>query len=61
MLEEKVRPYMQNIDDSALSRPILMQPQNENKNKNQKVFLHFWATLLFFFKLVVGVGSMAGC
>ncbi|KAH9802619.1 Embryo defective 2737 [Citrus sinensis] len=36
MLEEKVRPFMQNIDNAVLSRPILMHPQNENKNKNQK-------------------------
>ncbi|KAH9650625.1 Embryo defective 2737 [Citrus sinensis] len=36
MLEEKVRPFVQNIDNAVLSRPILMHPQNENKNKNQK-------------------------
>ncbi|KAK9209193.1 hypothetical protein WN944_001557 [Citrus x changshan-huyou] len=35
MLEEKVRPFMQNVDNAVLSRPILMQPQNENKNKNK--------------------------
>lgn len=49
MLEEKVRPFMQNIDNDVLSRPILMQPQNENKNKNQKVSLPFLAIIIFFF------------
>lgn len=51
MLEEKVRPFMQNIDNAVLSRPILMQPQNENKNKNknQKVSLPFLAIIIIFF------------
>lgn len=49
MLEEKVRPFMQNVDNAVLSRPILMQPQNENKNKNQKVSLPFLAIIIFFF------------
>lgn len=31
MLEEKVRPYMQNIDNAALSQPIILQPQDQNR------------------------------
>lgn len=37
MLEEKVRPYMKNIDNAVLSRPILMQ----QPNKNQKVLFTY--------------------
>ena len=58
MLEEKVRPFMQNIDNAVLSRPILMHPQNENKNKNQKVSLPFLAIIIIFFKTFkLGVGK----
>ncbi|EXB42547.1 hypothetical protein L484_011318 [Morus notabilis] len=31
MLEEKVRPYIQNTDNAVLSRPILLQSQDQNK------------------------------
>lgn len=36
MLEEKVRPYMQNIDSGILSQPIILPSQDQN----QKVY-HF--------------------
>lgn len=29
MLEEKVRPYIQNIDNGVLSQPIIVQSQNQ--------------------------------
>lgn len=31
MLEEKVQPYIQKIDNGVLSLPIIMQSQNQNK------------------------------
>ncbi|XP_015887335.1 uncharacterized protein LOC107422413 [Ziziphus jujuba] len=31
MLEEKVRPYMQNVDNAALSQPIILQPQDQSR------------------------------
>ncbi|KAJ6950170.1 hypothetical protein NC651_003982 [Populus alba x Populus x berolinensis] len=31
MLEEKVRPYIQNISNGALPRPILIQSQKQDK------------------------------
>lgn len=40
MLEEKVRPYIQNIDNEVLSKPIVLRSQNQE----QKVFPH---TFLF--------------
>ncbi|KAJ4726331.1 hypothetical protein OWV82_005060 [Melia azedarach] len=36
MLEEKVRPYMKNIDNAVLSRPILMQQPNKNQKRPQR-------------------------
>ena len=29
MLEEKVQPYIQNIDNGILSKPIVLQSQNQ--------------------------------
>ena len=43
MLVEKVQPYLQNIDNGILSKPIVLQSQNQE----QKVFL-----LPFFFHLL---------
>uniref|UniRef100_A0A2P2KZK0 Uncharacterized protein LOC105129218 n=1 Tax=Rhizophora mucronata TaxID=61149 RepID=A0A2P2KZK0_RHIMU len=31
MLEEKVRPYIQNVDGTVISRPIMVQQQNQDK------------------------------
>ncbi|KAB5534611.1 hypothetical protein DKX38_017697 [Salix brachista] len=31
LLEEKVRPYIQNINSGALPSPIIIQPQNQDK------------------------------
>ncbi|KAL5736357.1 hypothetical protein ACOSP7_030816 [Xanthoceras sorbifolium] len=36
MLEEKVRPYIQNSDNAVLSRPILIQSQNKNQKKERR-------------------------
>ncbi|PKI37646.1 uncharacterized protein LOC116213270 [Punica granatum] len=33
MLEEKVRPYIQEIDEGVLSRPIVLQPTHDHKRK----------------------------
>lgn len=33
MLEEKVGPYMQNIENAALSRPIILQKSQDQKRK----------------------------
>ncbi|KAK4851333.1 hypothetical protein QYF36_014211 [Acer negundo] len=36
MLEEKVRPYIQNSDNSVLSQPILIQSQNKDKKSERR-------------------------
>ncbi|XP_044481989.1 uncharacterized protein LOC123208514 isoform X2 [Mangifera indica] len=36
MLDEKVWPYIQNIDNTVLSRPILMKPQNKNQKRTRQ-------------------------
>ncbi|GAB4849501.1 hypothetical protein Ancab_004295 [Ancistrocladus abbreviatus] len=36
MLEEKVRPFIQNIDNVVISRPILIQSHDQNKKKNAR-------------------------
>ncbi|KAJ0045567.1 hypothetical protein Pint_04587 [Pistacia integerrima] len=36
MLEEKVRPYIQNIDNTVLSQPILMKQQNKNQKRTRQ-------------------------
>ncbi|XP_061350953.1 uncharacterized protein LOC133296019 isoform X2 [Gastrolobium bilobum] len=36
MLEEKVQPYFQNIDNAVLSEPILLKPQNQDKKTHRK-------------------------
>ncbi|PHT72997.1 hypothetical protein T459_23782 [Capsicum annuum] len=39
MLEEKVRPYIQNIDNTVLPQPIVMESE---RNQDQKVLLSLW-------------------
>ncbi|KAM2058446.1 hypothetical protein ACFX16_031023 [Malus domestica] len=36
MLEEKVRPYMQNIDSGTLSQPIILQSQDQNQKRTRQ-------------------------
>lgn len=36
MLEEKVRPYIQNTDNAVLSKPILLQPQDQKQKRTQQ-------------------------
>ncbi|KAJ0103045.1 hypothetical protein Patl1_04691 [Pistacia atlantica] len=36
MLEEKVQPYIQNIDNTVLSQPILMKQQNKNQKRTRQ-------------------------
>ncbi|CAM8954588.1 unnamed protein product [Rhodiola kirilowii] len=36
MLEAKVRPYIQNVEKSVLSKPIVMQPTNEDQKKKTR-------------------------
>ncbi|KDP45889.1 hypothetical protein JCGZ_15333 [Jatropha curcas] len=36
ILEEKVRPYIQNINNAVLSRPIIMQSQNKDKKRSRQ-------------------------
>uniref|UniRef100_A0A2P2KZM1 AtTam37 zinc finger domain-containing protein n=1 Tax=Rhizophora mucronata TaxID=61149 RepID=A0A2P2KZM1_RHIMU len=36
MLEEKVRPYIQNVDGTVISRPIMVQQQNQDKKKRRQ-------------------------
>ncbi|KAK3198543.1 hypothetical protein Dsin_021958 [Dipteronia sinensis] len=36
MLEEKVRPYIQNSDNSVLSQPILIQSQNKDQKSERR-------------------------
>ncbi|VVA16714.1 PREDICTED: embryo defective 2737 [Prunus dulcis] len=36
MLEEKVRPYMQNIDSGILSQPIILPSQDQNQKKTRQ-------------------------
>jgi hypothetical protein len=49
MLEEKVRPYIQDIDNEVLSKPIVLRSQNQE----QKVFsrLSFSLTIYLFWLL----------
>lgn len=41
MLEEKVRPYIQNIDNTVLPQPIVMESE---RNQDQKVLLFSWVS-----------------
>lgn len=41
LLEEKVRPYIQNINSGALPRPIIIQPQNQDKKRRQRRWWFF--------------------
>ncbi|KAJ6966422.1 hypothetical protein NC652_004089 [Populus alba x Populus x berolinensis] len=41
MLEEKVRPYIQNISNGALPRPILIQSQKQDKKRRQRRWWFF--------------------
>ncbi|KAM1256676.1 hypothetical protein ACFX2G_031361 [Malus domestica] len=36
MLEEKVRPYMQNIDSGTLFQPIILQSQDQNQKRTRQ-------------------------
>ncbi|KAL5565249.1 hypothetical protein UlMin_028413 [Ulmus minor] len=36
MLEEKVRPYIQNADNAVLSRPIVLQSQDQNLKRTRR-------------------------
>ncbi|XP_030929677.1 uncharacterized protein LOC115955619 isoform X2 [Quercus lobata] len=36
MLEEKVQPYIQNIDNGILSKPIVLQSQNQEHKRSQR-------------------------
>ncbi|KAK9268476.1 hypothetical protein L1049_000227 [Liquidambar formosana] len=36
MLEEKVQPYIQNIDSGVLSQPIIIQSQNQDQKKKTR-------------------------
>ncbi|KAM1168986.1 hypothetical protein PS2_030572 [Malus domestica] len=36
MLEEKVRPYMKNIDSGTLSQPIILQSQDQNQKRTRQ-------------------------
>ena len=39
MLEEKVRPLIQELDDGVLPQPIIMQLPPGEQDENNKVFL----------------------
>ncbi|KAF9666766.1 hypothetical protein SADUNF_Sadunf16G0262800 [Salix dunnii] len=41
MLEEKVRPYIQNISNGALPRPILIPSQNQDNKRRQRRWWFF--------------------
>ncbi|KAJ6423415.1 hypothetical protein OIU84_024379 [Salix udensis] len=41
MLEEKVRPYIQNISNGALPRPILIPSQNQDNKRKQRRWWFF--------------------
>ncbi|XP_034211652.1 uncharacterized protein LOC117624477 isoform X2 [Prunus dulcis] len=41
MLEEKVRPYMQNIDSGILSQPIILPSQDQNQKTRQRRWWFF--------------------
>lgn len=45
LLEEKVRPYIQNINSGALPRPIIIQPQNQDKKVSPSFPLLLWLYL----------------
>lgn len=45
MLEEKVRPYIQNISNGALPRPILIQSQKQDKKVSTLLSLSLWLYL----------------
>ncbi|KAF7822699.1 uncharacterized protein G2W53_020843 [Senna tora] len=38
MLEEKMQPYIQTMDNSVLSQPILLQPQNQGRRRQRRWF-----------------------
>lgn len=42
MLEEKVRPYMQNIDSGILSQPIILPSQDQNQKVLPFFPFHFF-------------------
>lgn len=48
MLEEKVQPYLRNIENGALPPPIVIQPQSQEK----KVRLSSFWTACYLFLLV---------
>ena len=39
LLEEKVWPLIQELDDGVLPQPIIMQPSPGEQDENNKVFL----------------------
>lgn len=41
MLEEKLQPYIQNIDDEVLSEPILLKSQKQEKKHRQRRWFFF--------------------
>ncbi|KAL3508687.1 hypothetical protein ACH5RR_028088 [Cinchona calisaya] len=41
MLEEKVRPYMRNIDNEVLPQPIVMQPQSRDQERKRRRWFFF--------------------
>ncbi|XP_060209330.1 uncharacterized protein LOC132636467 isoform X2 [Lycium barbarum] len=42
MLEEKVRPYIQNIDNSVLPQPIVMEPERNQDHKKKHGRRRWW-------------------
>ncbi|XP_058754833.1 uncharacterized protein LOC131627989 [Vicia villosa] len=42
LLEEKVQPYIQNIDNEVLSEPILLKPKKQEKNHRQRKWFFFF-------------------
>ncbi|CAH9083257.1 unnamed protein product [Cuscuta epithymum] len=41
MLEEKVQPYIQNIDNGVLSQPIIIKKETQKKNRRQRRWWFF--------------------
>ncbi|GMH24949.1 hypothetical protein Nepgr_026792 [Nepenthes gracilis] len=42
MIEEKVKPYIQNVDSSVLSRPIVMQSSDQNQKRKPRGHRRWW-------------------
>ncbi|ONI12708.1 hypothetical protein PRUPE_4G179900 [Prunus persica] len=61
MLEEKVRPYMQNIDSGILSQPIILPSQDQNQKCSTSCYCSIWSSLLRYLVYVYKAAFSCTC